>query len=83
MLDEIRQLSGVREVEQAGARVTVHGSRRIIAHVGATLVLWGSVPDDLSVHVPNLDDAMLSLLGQEPAAAAPVHARSELIGGQR
>jgi hypothetical protein len=41
------------------------------------------VPDDLSVHVPNLDDAVLSLLGQEPAAAAPVHARSELIGGQR
>jgi len=83
MLDEIRQLSGVREVEQAGARVTVHGSRRIIAHVGATLVLWGSVPDDLSVHVPNLDDALLSLLGQEPAADAPVHARSELIGGRR
>jgi ABC-2 type transport system ATP-binding protein len=83
MLDEIRHLSGVREVEQAGARVTVHGSRRIIAHVGATLVLWGSVPDDLSVHVPNLDDALLSLLGQEPAAEAPVHAPSELIGGRR
>src|SRR5262249_22240674 len=62
MLDEIRQLSGVREVEQAGAGVTVHGSRCIIAHVGATLVLWDSVPDDLSVHVPNLDDALLSLL---------------------
>jgi len=83
MLDEIRQLSGVREVEQAGAGVTVHGSRRIIAHVGATLVLWDSVPDDLSVHVPNLDDALLSLLGQEPAAAAPVHPRSDLIGGRR
>ena len=83
MLDEIRQLSGVRDLEQVGARVTVQGSRRIIAHVGATLVLWGSVPDDLSVHVPNLDDAVLSLLGQEPAAAAPVHARSELVGGQR
>jgi ABC-2 type transport system ATP-binding protein len=83
LLDQLRQLDGVREVERAGARVTVHGDRRIIAHVGATLVLWGSVPDDLSVHVPNLDDALLSLLEPGPAAEAPVPARSELIGGRR
>ena len=83
LLDQLRQLNGVRDVERAGARVTVHGDRRIIAHVGATLVLWGSVPDDLSVHVPNLDDALLSLLEPGPAAEAPVPARSELIGGRR
>ena len=83
MLDEIRQLSGVREVEQAGAGVTVHGSRRIIAHVGATLVLWDSVPDDLSVHVPNLEDALLSLLDDEPAAGASSPVRGELIGGRQ
>ena len=77
------QLNGVRDMERAGAQVTVHGDRRIIAHVGATLVLWGSVPDDLSVHVPNLDDALLSLLEPQPAAEAPVPARSELIGGRR
>jgi ABC-2 type transport system ATP-binding protein len=83
MLDELRQLKGVRDVERVGARVTVHGSRRIIAHVGATLVLWGSVPDDLSVHVPDLDDALLSLLEHEPTAEAPVPVGSELIGGRR
>jgi ABC-2 type transport system ATP-binding protein len=83
LLDQLRQLDGVREVERAGARVTVHGDRRIIAHVGATLVLWGSVSDDLSVHVPNLDDALLSLLEPGPAAEAPVPARGELIGGRR
>jgi ABC-2 type transport system ATP-binding protein len=83
LLDQLRQLNGVRDVERAGARVTVRGDRRIIAHVGATLVLWGSVPDDLSVHVPNLDDALLSLLEPRAAEEAPVPARSELIGGRR
>jgi ABC-2 type transport system ATP-binding protein len=83
LLDQLRQLNGVRNVERAGARVTVRGDRRIIAHVGATLVLWGSVPDDLSVHVPNLDDALLSLLEPRAAEEAPVPARSELIGGRR
>ena len=82
-LDELRQLNGVRDVERVGARVTVHGDRRIIAYVGAALVLWGPVPDDLSVHVPNLDDALLSLLGHEPAVEAPVPVRGELIGGRR
>ncbi len=83
LLDQLGQLNGVREVERAGARVTVHGDRRIIAHVGAALVLWGPVPEDLSVHVPNLDDALLSLLDHEPAAEAPIPVRGELIGGRR
>jgi ABC-2 type transport system ATP-binding protein len=83
LLDQLGQLNGVREVERAGARVTVHGDRRIIAHVGATLVLWGPVPEDLSVHVPNLDDAMLSLLDHEPDAAASIPVHGELIGGRR
>ena len=83
LLHQLGQLSGVREVGRAGARVTVHGDRRIIAHVGAALVLWGTVPDDLSVHAPNLDDALLSLLGHEPAAEEPVPVRGELIGGRR
>jgi ABC-2 type transport system ATP-binding protein len=83
LLYQLGQLSGVREVRRAGVRVTVHGDRRIIAHVGAALVLWGPVPGDLSVHVPNLDDALLSLLGQAPATEAPVMESSELIGGRR
>lgn len=83
LLGQLRQLDGVREVERAGAQVTVHGDRRVIAHVGATLVRWGPVPDDLSVHVPSLDDALLSLLGHGPAAAAAVPVGGELVGGRR
>jgi ABC-2 type transport system ATP-binding protein len=55
-------LPGVDTVEQAGDRVTVQGDRTAIAHVGAALVDSGHVPRDLSVHVPTLDDALLSLL---------------------
>jgi len=83
LLDQLGQLIGVREVERAGERVTVHGDRRIIAHVGATLVRWGPVPADLSVHVPNLEDALLSLLDHEPAAEAASPVSGDLIGGRR
>ena len=83
LLDQLGQLIGVREVERAGERVTVQGDRRIIAHVGATLVRRGPVPADLSVHVPNLDDALLSLLDHEPAAEAASPVSGDLIGGRR
>ena len=63
MLDQVRRLDGVRSVDEAGPRVVVRGSRRVIAHVGAVLVRWESVPADLSVHVPTLEDATLELIG--------------------
>jgi ABC-2 type transport system ATP-binding protein len=63
MLDEVRRLDGVRVIDQAGPRITVRGDRRIIAHVGAVLVRWESVPADLSVHVPTLEDATVELIG--------------------
>jgi ABC-2 type transport system ATP-binding protein len=81
LLEEIRQLDGAASVERAGARITVHGDRRVIAHIGAALVRWGPVPDDLDVHVPDLDDAMLSLL--EHADGTPIPADNDLIGGRR
>ena len=62
LLDQVRRLDGVHEVEAAGARVTVRGARPVIAYVGAALVRWGLVPADLSVHVPSLEDALLGLL---------------------
>jgi ABC-2 type transport system ATP-binding protein len=91
LLDEIGRLDGVQEVRRLGARVTVQGDRRMIAHVGAALVRWGPVPGDLSVHVPDLEDALLSLLGPEPVAGAPAPAGhgglmpddDELVGGRR
>ncbi|MDT4980998.1 MAG: type transport system ATP-binding protein [Pseudonocardiales bacterium] len=80
-LDGLRHLDGVRDVEWDGRRVAVHGDRRIIAHVGAVLVRSGSVPTDLSVRVPDLEDALLGLLDGEPAADAV--AEDELVGGHR
>jgi ABC-2 type transport system ATP-binding protein len=82
LLDELHRLDGVRHVARAGPQVTVDGDRRIIAHVGAALVRWGSVPEDLSVHVPDLEDALLSLLEPEPAAGAPAAVENEPVGGR-
>ena len=62
LLAELRRLDGVREVARDGAQVTVGGDRRIIAHVGAALVRHRLVSDDLNVHVPSLEDAVLALL---------------------
>jgi hypothetical protein len=81
LLDQVRRLDGVREVERAGTRITVRGHRRIIAYVGAALVHWEPVPDDLTVCVPTLEDALLGLLNGEPAAVAPHD--MELTGGRR
>jgi ABC-2 type transport system ATP-binding protein len=83
LLEEIGRLDGVREVRQSGARVTVDGDRRMIAHVGAALVRHGPVPDDLGVHVPDLDDAMLSLLEPGPAGGQAIAVPGELAGGRR
>jgi ABC-2 type transport system ATP-binding protein len=66
LLDQVRRLDDVHEVERAGARVTVRGGRGAIAHVGAVLVRWDQVPADLKVHVPSLEDALLGLLDGEP-----------------
>lgn len=73
LLDELRQLDCVRELDRIGPRVTVAGDRQIIAYVGAALVRGGTVPDDLGVHVPSLEDAMLTVL-------ADAH---EPVGGRR
>jgi ABC-2 type transport system ATP-binding protein len=69
LLDQVRRLDGVLGVDRLGPRVTVRGDRRIIAHVGAALVRWDSVPWDLNVQVPTLEDAMLDLLAAESRPA--------------
>jgi ABC-2 type transport system ATP-binding protein len=72
LLDQVRRLDGVRDLQRDGGRITVIGHRRIIAYVGHILVRWEQVPADLNVYVPTLEDALLGLLD-----------RPELIGGQR
>jgi ABC-2 type transport system ATP-binding protein len=62
LLDELQGVVGVERVEHEGLRATVYGDRRAIAHVGAALVHNHSVPADLSVQIPTLEDALLGLL---------------------
>jgi ABC-2 type transport system ATP-binding protein len=57
-------LPGVTDVSQHAGQVTIHGDRRAIAHAGAALVRAGGIPPDLSVRLPNLEDALLGLLDQ-------------------
>jgi len=83
LLDELRRLEGARQVERAGSLVTVQGDRRIIAHVGASLVRRGTVPGDLAVHVPDLEDALLTLLQPGPPDPFAPAAAHELVGGRR
>ena len=93
LLSEVSRLDGVQEVRQAGTRVTVRGDRRMIAYVGAALVRWEAVPADLSVRVPGLEDALLSLLGSKPAddgapaaagsAGAPLPDGIQFTGGRQ
>jgi hypothetical protein len=71
-------------VARSGARITVRGHRRIVAHVCAALVRWEQVPADLAISQPGLEDALLGLLNgdqeEEPTAGS---AHGELIGGRR
>jgi ABC-2 type transport system ATP-binding protein len=83
LLEEMARLEGVRDVRRSDARIIVEGNRAMIAHVGAVLVRYGTVPDDLGVHVPSLDDAMLRLLGDGTAADATPVTEQELVGGAR
>jgi ABC-2 type transport system ATP-binding protein len=71
-------LPGARDVSYAGGRVTVHGTRAVIARVGAELVRRDRIPPDLAVEIPDLESALLGLLADEPAPA-----RAELEGASR
>jgi hypothetical protein len=71
-------MDGVRSVQRVGDRTEVHGDRRVIAHVGAALVRRGPVPDDLTVAMADLEDALVTLLD---GASAP--ADRDLVGAGR
>jgi ABC-2 type transport system ATP-binding protein len=83
LLDELRRLECVRDVERTGPRVTVTGDRQLIAHVGAALVRRGTVPDDFGVRIPDLEEAVLSLLAAATDGDELIRATDELVGGWR
>lgn len=65
--EEFKTLAGVDDVAVQAGKVTVTGAREAIARVGALLVGSGTVPADLSVQVPRLEDALVDLLeGRTP-----------------
>lgn len=76
-VDRLRTVEGVRTVDRVGSQVVLHGDRRMIAHVCSSLTRSGDVPDDLTVVMPDLEEAVIALLAhaddREP----------ELTGGSR
>ena len=63
-LQQLNRLPGVRLVCRDRGQVVVRGSCEVIAHVGAWLVARPDpVPSDLHVSVPDLEAALLRLLG--------------------
>jgi ABC-2 type transport system ATP-binding protein len=77
---QLADLGGVEDVATDGDRVTIRGDRTSIAYVGEALVRGGTIPPDLSVEVPDLEDALLELLD---ASSCEVDASLALIGAQQ
>ncbi len=83
--EELRGVTGVRRVERVEHQLEVHGDRRMVAHVGAHLVAHGSVPGDLTVVMPGLEEAVIALLSRTSDPEPPTEAALELetTGGSR
>jgi ABC-2 type transport system ATP-binding protein len=80
---KLAKLPGVRTVNEHLGRVTVTGDRGAIAQVGAALVSVGWVPPDLSVRVPTLEDALVTLLKGAGKALFSELEATEPIGASR
>jgi ABC-2 type transport system ATP-binding protein len=83
LLEELRRVDGVHTVARVGNRVEVLGDRRMIAHTGAALVRSGPVPDDLTVEMADLEDALVTLLDGPPDATAFRPVDGDLVGAGR
>jgi ABC-2 type transport system ATP-binding protein len=86
LLERLDRVAGVRSVRRTGDRVEVHGDRRVIAHVGAALVERGPVPDDLTVEMPDLEDALVTLLdggADDGRSARSDRPAADMVGAAR
>jgi ABC-2 type transport system ATP-binding protein len=74
--EDVAGLPGVIRARRVDRQLEVHGDRAMIAHVCAHLVGRGPVPADLSVVMPDLEEAVMALLADnagrvlEPAGGA-------------
>jgi ABC-2 type transport system ATP-binding protein len=80
VIEALAALPGVRHIDRDGASVTILGDRRSVAFVGQALVAQDTIPADLAVRTPSLDDALITLLRAEPAV--PVTAAPDLVGAR-
>ncbi|MDO8122463.1 ABC transporter ATP-binding protein [Isoptericola sp. b490] len=62
---ELGALPGVTSVGRRGRAYEVRGDAAALLHLGHLLVGRGTVPTDLRVHQPTLEDAYLALVGAE------------------
>ncbi|MBM9465374.1 ABC transporter ATP-binding protein [Aeromicrobium sp. YIM 150415] len=63
---ELAALLDVQSVDQHGNTITVRGTRSSIAHVGAWLTSRSRpIPSDLDVDLPDLEEALLTLLERD------------------
>jgi ABC-2 type transport system ATP-binding protein len=60
--DGLAAIDGVQRVRRSSKGVELFGDRRMIAYVCADLVQRGEVPRDLSIAMPDLEDALVALL---------------------
>lgn len=80
--DRFRMLPGVRSVDVLDGKVEVRGNRAMIAHVCADLVR-GPVPTDLSVVMPDLESAIITLLTDDPPEGPQPASAMATSGGAR
>ncbi len=69
-VDRLRRLPGVRTVDVVDGAVEVRGDRCSVAYVCADLV-HGTVPDDLTVVMPDLEAAVVALLTSKTQPQRP------------
>ncbi len=67
LLADLAALPSVESIGLDRGQQVLKGSREMIAYVGAAMVQSRCIPKDLSVHVPDLEGALLELL--EPVGA--------------
>ncbi len=58
----LSQLDGVEQLAQLGSRVEVRGTAELVVHVGAALSTCSTIPSDVRVGQPCLEDVLVPIL---------------------
>lgn len=69
----LARVPGVTAAAVEGREIEVRGPSTMIAHLGAALIANGHEATALRVHQPDLEDALLTLLGDDAAGTSTVN----------